>query len=755
MSAMKIPSTQVCIFLAIAVISNHSFAVYDQLALNIEPSENQLNFCFRLDGNDKNQHYYIAALVHEKILFVAPNQESFTITEWVPEIEPPMFGKWGRRGAACLGPFEKDVLQDIEIYAGVGSSFDDLLQKQNYTRFFHGFLALPQAKKTWTIMVYMVASDLENKRLKLDKKTGKKKGRWASKDFLEMLQGTSQAPDNTNLIITTGGSTRNGWQTVKRTFIQNGQQYVLEDLGAKSMAEPQTLSDFVIWAKANFPAQHYALILWNHGNGSDGYGYDTSEVGNGDMMSLPELHQAYQTIRQESDEALDIVVYDACLMASIEVAEVTATLATAMAGSAELEPGHGIDYSHLLSHLGTTPPDNGLDFGRLVKTGYIQHTKDQKSFDTSQITYSVFDLTQLGSFTDTFKQFALEFKQVLAKTSFLNYERLSRGIIRAPGYPFKQSGRLRSLDDKHIRIDLSSVLRTVGPEFPEFKAYADQVLARLDQMVVDYEGNIGEIDPNAGRVSLDIGDDNSYLTVLPEAYTLLKEGFAFYNRQKQNDTLEIEGDLVPYDCPAGIICADAPNWLELEADEVLNVEAYLGQKSGDVSDIYLIKSLYQHREEITTDLELGIKGNEACQYQICVNEAQCENITVTEKRGQLLADISVNDAPAVLSFCQDAEKTWTACSVVQQTDGIWGRYDDLYPEESVIPSTLHVQYNKIEQRTGNALLVDELTPVTLKKTCRLSEANILAVYYGLNGQRQFNQLCVAETCENAGVYIKP
>ncbi|MEK8021458.1 MAG: hypothetical protein VSS75_031665 [Candidatus Parabeggiatoa sp.] len=61
--------------------------------------------------------------------------------------------------------------------------------------------------------------------------------------------------------------------------------------------------------------------------------------------------------------------------------------------------------------------------------------------------------------------------------------------------------------------------------------------------------------------------------------------------------------------PQGIICADAPNWLELEADEVLNVEAYLGQKSGDVSDIYLIKSLYQHRGEITTDLEFGIKGS--------------------------------------------------------------------------------------------------------------------------------------------------
>jgi hypothetical protein len=735
-------------YFSLLFISRSTFAVYDLASINIIPSNTGTSLCFSLDtGRVGFKKMYLALTENNtdfSFIFPASTGEA-SLTPWEQNVEPPLFTeriKDIEPSLNCFGPFDNSTLQNLKLYAGVGASFDDIVQNQKYRQFFNGFTTLPKDEKQWTVMVYVVGSDLETK------------SRHGSKDFLEMLQGTSQAPDNTHLIITTGGSTRNGWQTLKRTFIQNGQQYVLEDLGAKSMAEPETLSDFVIWAKANFPAQHYALILWNHGNGSDGFGYDTSEVGKNDMMTLPELHQAYQTIRQEFEQPLDIVVYDACLMASIEVAEITASLANAMAGSAELEPGHGIDYTHLLTHLGTTPPDNGLDFGRLVKTGYIQHTKDKKTFDRSQITYSVFDLTQLASFTDTFKDFALEFKQVLAKKAFLNYERLSRGIIRAPGYPFKKSGRLRSLEKNHIRIDLSSVLRTVGPDFPEFKAHADQLLLILDQMVVDYEGNIGEIDPNAGRVSLDIGEDSSYLTVLPEAYTLLKEGLAVYNRQKQNDTLEIEGDLVPYDCPLGIICADAPNWLELEADDVLNVEAYLGQKSAELSNIYLIKSLYQHRGEVSTDLEFGINGNQACQYQICVNEAQCENITLTEQRGQLLADISLNDNPAVLSFCQEGE-TWTACSVVQQTEGIWGRDDDLYPEDSVIPSTLHVQDDKIEQRNGNPLLVDELTPVTLKKTCRLSDANILAVYYGLNGQRQFNSLCVGETCENAGVYIKP
>ena len=33
------------------------------------------------------------------------------------------------------------------------------------------------------------------------------------------------------------------------------------------MGDPNTLVAFVQWATATYPANHYALILWDHGNG--------------------------------------------------------------------------------------------------------------------------------------------------------------------------------------------------------------------------------------------------------------------------------------------------------------------------------------------------------------------------------------------------------------------------------------------------------------------------------------------------------
>jgi hypothetical protein len=729
----------VVFYLMSFLIPINTFAVYDILSINITPTDNDIQFCFHPDYTI-DAHTYLAAQVNNEFYFLSQNKE---MSHWLPGNEPPIFSEKAKftDKPICFDPFVTSTLQDISVYAGVGISLEEMIENNQYAKIFDGFAELPQPTKKWTIMVYMVGSDLE------------KRGKWASQDILEMLAGTSLPnSDAVSLVVSTGGSNRYGWDTIKRAFISNGQQYALDDLGgAKSMAEPQNLSEFVVWAKANFPAEHYALILWNHGNGTGGYGLDTSNTGKivdskGNfkgfkLMSLPNLHQAYKDIRSQIDKPLDVVIYDACLMASIEVAEITATVANAMAGSAELEPGHGIDYAHLLSNVGTTPPDNGLDFGRVVKTGYIQHAKAKGSFERKQITYSVFDLTQIKSFNNTFKNFAIEFKKVLEKVAFQNYEALSRGIIRAPGYPSKQTGRLRSLDNDNIRIDLYSVLQTVGPDFPEFKTYADELLAIIDKMVVDYEGNIANIDPNAGRVSLDIGNDKSYLVTLPEAYTLFSEGLDFYNHRKQKDSFVPNGDLV---CPSGLTCA-AAQWLELVAGDILGIEAYFGQKYADISQVYLIDPAFYQYQELPETLELGVDGHQACQYQLCVSDSQCEDITLTKQGNQLLADVYLNDSPTVLSFCNSDDK-WLACSVAQQINGIWGRDDLLYFEDSIVPSTLHVQANKTKLRQGNALLVSDPVNVSLKKSCDEKKAAIWAMYYGLNQQSQIEVLCDSGDC---------
>lgn len=756
----------ICLLLTLLPLD--AWPVYDLLAVDLKPTAQDLQFCFKPDNYRTFGHTYLAAQAGGHFYFLTPAATGgFDLHAWTGDTEPPPFVEDSQKGIPiCLGPFPKDSLQGISVYAGVGATLADLLENQHYAKIFDGVVTLPQPVKEWTVMVYMVGSSLESGN-----------NHWASQDILEMLAGTNQATtDNVNLVLATGGSRRYGWETVKRSLVHQGQLSVIEDLGSQPLANSQTMSEFIRWATTQFPAHHYALILWNHGGGTQGYGQDNSPAGKGHIMDLTELAQAYQTI----ETPLEIVIYDACLMAAIEVAEITATAAKAMAGSVELEPGHGLDYAHLLSHLSLSPPTDGIAFGQLVQDGYIHQAKEKGSFDTKQVTYSVFDLSQLSSFHEAFDKFAREFDQVLKDRAFLTYDMLSRGIIRAPGYPYKATGKfLRALDNKHIRIDLYNILQTVSPDFSQLKTDADALLAQLDQLVVAYEANenVKTIDPQAGRVTLNIGSDSSYLTVLPDTYTVLHDSLAYYNQLKADNLSEPNRDKT---CYAGLICG-TNRWLGLFAKEVAGIDGYYGQQTGEFADIYLVKSLFRY-PNYPEDPSIGVKGQEACQYRLCVEETQCENITVTERllpaqRWQLLAEVQVNQSPAVLTFCGDTsnQENWSICGMAQQTEEVWGRDESLSPGDKVKPATLHFQTGETEvkQSWGKELTVGDTSAPVLKKTCDAAQAAILVAYWGLNEKRKVETLCNNQGSSNcfcpagdtdtgcvklgvkAGVYLKP
>ena len=78
--------------------------------------------------------------------------------------------------------------------------------------------------------------------------------------------------------------------------------------------DPQTLRDFVTWAMQEYPANHYALIISNHGQGFSGTSIDG--FSHGDWLTVKETYQALLGIYPR----LDIIYMDACLMATLDSA---------------------------------------------------------------------------------------------------------------------------------------------------------------------------------------------------------------------------------------------------------------------------------------------------------------------------------------------------------------------------------------------------------------------------------------------------
>ncbi|MBX3001301.1 MAG: SBBP repeat-containing protein [Caldilineaceae bacterium] len=86
----------------------------------------------------------------------------------------------------------------------------------------------------------------------------------------------------------------------------------------------ETLADFVKWARARYPARHYALMLDSHGSGITGANNDyhnqplTSTQST--QMSVPELALALADATDNGKQKLDIIYGILCLMGMIEPA---------------------------------------------------------------------------------------------------------------------------------------------------------------------------------------------------------------------------------------------------------------------------------------------------------------------------------------------------------------------------------------------------------------------------------------------------
>ena len=126
----------------------------------------------------------------------------------------------------------------------------------------------------------------------------------------------------------------------------------------RDMGDPQTLVDFVTWTRANYPADHYALYFWGHGwSWHPGYVMqdDTTEVTQPENATL-DYHETRAAI--PSLGFIDVIGYDGCNMASIEILDLWHGHATAVSSSQEWVGWEGIEYDQVIKALVANPGMN-------------------------------------------------------------------------------------------------------------------------------------------------------------------------------------------------------------------------------------------------------------------------------------------------------------------------------------------------------------------------------------------------------------
>jgi hypothetical protein len=250
----------------------------------------------------------------------------------------------------------------------------------------------------WAVYWYLCGSDLESG------------GGFATNDLSELLE--VKLPENVKVIIETGGSTQWHNDFVDATKLQ---RFVYDSEGLKlvdeqpsaSMGDAQTLSDFLTFAKTNYPADKTAVVFWNHGGGSvSGAAFD--ELYGNDSLTLDELYAAFSGVWPVSadKQPLELIGFDTCLMATVDVAATFSDIARYMVASEEVEPANGWYYSQWVGALAENPGMDGAALGQIICDSYYAGCE---AVGTEQsVTLSLTDLSKISPLLEAYDTFGAE-----------------------------------------------------------------------------------------------------------------------------------------------------------------------------------------------------------------------------------------------------------------------------------------------------------------------------------------------------------
>ncbi len=314
---------------------------------------------------------------------------------------------------------------------------------------------------SWTFMVYMVADN------NLDA--------WAYEN-LDLMQST-QLTDEVNVIVLWDGyfepvymyKVVYGGRELVGSFPLNGKEV--------NMGDSDTLEAFVDFVTRNFKAQHYLLDLWDHGADFSGSCYDEHPV---DHLTHDEVVAGLAGFH------VDILAYDACLEAMIEVAYEYNALdmeTDYLVACENYVPLYGYPYHWILDALTMNPDMSALEFAIEIADDYARYYEPRAHFNGGVMaTLSVIDLSTVDEAVAELSKLteALESRLKEGEESYDLYHEVISIAAGEGNLPWSEYGWAYYIDLPTFIANL-----TLNLEFDtETQALASAVGDALDEVVV-------------------------------------------------------------------------------------------------------------------------------------------------------------------------------------------------------------------------------------------------------------------------------
>jgi len=225
-----------------------------------------------------------------------------------------------------------------------------------------------QTMYNWTIMIYLDGdNNLESAALN---------------DFLEISDVGST--DEISLIVLldrwngTGSddnTSYDDWTEARIFYVDKSEQPYADKadiaLGEINMGSYSSIVRLVNYSVQNYPAEHYALILWDHGLGFQGLCLD--EDNGNDILFFSELRLALEKIYQIHGIKIDVLGIDACLMGIMELVYAVRDYVDYIVFSQEYEAEDGWPYDRILAGLVSNPSMSPQDLASMMVDEYVTY----------------------------------------------------------------------------------------------------------------------------------------------------------------------------------------------------------------------------------------------------------------------------------------------------------------------------------------------------------------------------------------------
>lgn len=597
-----------------------------------------------------------------------------------------------------------------------------------------------------TVMVYMVGSDLEgdyglgtynlteamkadyNEHLQFVVVTGGSLEWYMETEYIE---GTDGIDPNLNQVFSVSGK-KDGEEHGTMTLIEADGLPGFED---SDMADPAMLTAFIDYCCDNFSADKYSLILWDHGGGpAGGFGFDDRYWNSMSFSGIVEAIQSTKLIG--GGDRLEIVDFDACVMATTDIATALSLYADYLVVSAETEPGYGQDYSSWLNALAHDPGMGGFEIGKNIVDGFVEfYTETEKDYATLAVidTKNFVDrllpaLTKLdgilvseamtkndanGKYNFYDEIYSLKYSIGYALNSYSLYD--LGNLAGALGVPQTEFETLTTDEIRYLKNAYTDVSLTIAAALADcdgsgddviYSGFSDTTYKKIKHVNVrDLGGNIVA------------ADGDNLVTVYPTGIALFCGDTYLRNTFDYINEMSLVTDMLP-ECPqkdylSGRAEAPALYTLINNYGRIVSILASADELTEDISDVrskimmvcgtsrhnavanYLVtRGLFESAEAVGEYLD-GIAAQQVGEI------VKIDNVTVKKRERDYdpidkykltAANISAHNIESVGSSMDiyiDDEKIPEIAEIIKDT------YGDI-PEETLFPKGIHFTAGEIE-----------------------------------------------------------